>query len=104
MVHQLRYGRGLDNRRLKAAGFRFEHTTRETVMRFGEHLRLRSVLNGVDGALPLREGGRGLPALEPERAGAAGGQERPPAVLPAGARAPPSEASRQFAARCGYTV
>jgi len=47
MVHQLRYGRGLDNRRLKAAGFGYEHSTRKTVIRFGEHLRLGSVLKGV---------------------------------------------------------
>jgi UDP-glucose 4-epimerase len=44
---QLRYGRGLDNRRLKSTGFRYLHTTRETVVNFGEHLRLRSVLRGV---------------------------------------------------------
>jgi UDP-glucose 4-epimerase len=47
MISQLRYGRGLDNRKLKAAGFRYLHTTRETVASFGEHLRLRSVLRGV---------------------------------------------------------
>jgi UDP-glucose 4-epimerase len=47
MMLQLRYGRALDNRRLKASGFRFEHSTRETVTKFGEHLRLRSVLRGV---------------------------------------------------------
>jgi UDP-glucose 4-epimerase len=47
MMLQLRYGRALDNRRLKASGFRFKHTTRQTVTRFGEHLRLRSVLRGV---------------------------------------------------------
>jgi UDP-glucose 4-epimerase len=47
MLGQLRFGRGLDNRKLKAAGFKFQHSTRETVMRFGEHLRLRSVLRGV---------------------------------------------------------
>jgi UDP-glucose 4-epimerase len=47
MLLQLRYGRGLDNRKLKAAGFKFEYTTRETVIKFGEHLRLRSVLRGV---------------------------------------------------------
>jgi UDP-glucose 4-epimerase len=47
MLLQLRYGRGLDNRKLKAAGFEFGHTTRETVVKFGEHLRLRSVLRGV---------------------------------------------------------
>jgi UDP-glucose 4-epimerase len=47
MVLQLRYGRGLDNRKLKAAGFTFEHTTRETVIAFAQTLRLRSVLKGV---------------------------------------------------------
>ncbi|WP_051324923.1 NAD-dependent epimerase/dehydratase family protein [Candidatus Solirubrobacter pratensis] len=38
--HQLRYGRGLDNRKLKAAGFRFGLTSRETVQAFAEALRL----------------------------------------------------------------
>jgi UDP-glucose 4-epimerase len=47
MASQLRYGRGLDNRKLKAAGFGFAHTTRETVLAFAEHLRLRSVMKGV---------------------------------------------------------
>jgi UDP-glucose 4-epimerase len=47
MASQLRYGRGLDNRKLKSTGFRYEHTTREAVTRFAEHLRLRSVLRGV---------------------------------------------------------
>jgi UDP-glucose 4-epimerase len=47
MLLQLRYGRGLDNRKLKAAGFAFTYTTRETVLAFAEHLRLRSVLKGV---------------------------------------------------------
>jgi UDP-glucose 4-epimerase len=37
---QLRYGRGLDNRKLKQAGFRFSLTTRETVQAFAEALRL----------------------------------------------------------------
>jgi UDP-glucose 4-epimerase len=37
---QLRYGRGLDNRRLKQAGFRFGLTSRETVQAFAEALRL----------------------------------------------------------------
>jgi UDP-glucose 4-epimerase len=46
MLGQLRYGRGLDNRKLKAAGFRYRYTTREAVQKFGEHLRLRSVLQG----------------------------------------------------------
>jgi UDP-glucose 4-epimerase len=37
---QLRYGRGLDNRRLKQAGYRFGLTSRETVQAFAEALRL----------------------------------------------------------------
>jgi UDP-glucose 4-epimerase len=47
MLSQLRFGRGLDNRRLKATGFEYRYTTRETVVRFGEHLRLAPVLRGV---------------------------------------------------------
>jgi UDP-glucose 4-epimerase len=47
MVLQLRYGRGLDNRRFRAAGFSYDYSTRDTVLKFGEHLRLGSVLKGV---------------------------------------------------------
>ena len=47
MIGQLRYGRGLDNRRFKAAGFEYGYTTRETVIRFAQHLRLGTVLRGV---------------------------------------------------------
>jgi UDP-glucose 4-epimerase len=46
MLGQLRYGRGVDNRRLKSAGFRYEYTTRETVLKLAEHLRLHPVLRG----------------------------------------------------------
>jgi UDP-glucose 4-epimerase len=43
MLPQLRYGRGLDNRRLKAAGYTFRATTREAVQAFAEHLRVRDL-------------------------------------------------------------
>ena len=33
MLNQLRFGRGLDNRRYKASGFEYGYTTRETVAR-----------------------------------------------------------------------
>jgi UDP-glucose 4-epimerase len=39
----LRYGRGLDNRKLKASGYRFRWTSRETFQRFRETLRLAPV-------------------------------------------------------------
>jgi UDP-glucose 4-epimerase len=40
VLRQLRFGRGLDNRKLKQAGYRFALTTRETVQAFAEALRL----------------------------------------------------------------
>jgi UDP-glucose 4-epimerase len=47
MLGQLRFGRGLDNRRFKATGFGYRNTTRETVQKLGEHLRLQPILAGV---------------------------------------------------------
>ena len=44
MLGQLRYGRGLDNRRLKATGFRYRYTSREAVLNLAEHLRLHPIL------------------------------------------------------------
>jgi UDP-glucose 4-epimerase len=43
-LNLLRYGRGLDNRRMKATGFRFRYTTRETVIAFAEHLRVAPLI------------------------------------------------------------
>jgi UDP-glucose 4-epimerase len=37
---QLRFGRGLDNRKLKQSGYRFQLTARETVQAYAEALRL----------------------------------------------------------------
>jgi UDP-glucose 4-epimerase len=49
MVNQLRFGRGIDNRLLKATGFHYGYTTRETVLNLGEHLRLAPVIRGAEG-------------------------------------------------------
>ena len=46
MLQQLRYGRAIDNRRLKAAGYAFRATSRETVQAFAEHLRVRGMRPG----------------------------------------------------------
>jgi UDP-glucose 4-epimerase len=43
-IHQLRYGRGLDNRRLKAAGYNYRYTSREAVLRLRAQQRLRPLL------------------------------------------------------------
>ena len=48
MRHQLLFGRGLDNRPLKATGFRYRYTTRETVVDFAERMRLAPILRGAE--------------------------------------------------------
>jgi UDP-glucose 4-epimerase len=47
MLNQLRFGRGLDNRKLKATGFSYRYTTRETIIKLREHMRLEPILRGV---------------------------------------------------------
>jgi UDP-glucose 4-epimerase len=47
MLPQLRFGRALDNRRYKATGFVYQHTTRETVLRLREQQRLAPILRGA---------------------------------------------------------
>jgi UDP-glucose 4-epimerase len=49
MLPQLRFGRALDNRRYKATGFVYQHTTRETVLKLREQQRLEPILRGVTG-------------------------------------------------------
>ena len=44
MLSQMRFGRGVDNRRLKAAGFEYGYTSREAALALGEHLRLHPLL------------------------------------------------------------
>lgn len=44
LVAQLRYGRGLDNRRLKASGYVYRYTTREAVLKLRAQQRLRPLL------------------------------------------------------------
>ena len=48
MFNLLRFGRGVDNRLLKATGFEYGFTSRETVLRLAEHQRLEPVLRGRD--------------------------------------------------------
>ena len=47
MLGQLRFGRGLDNRKLKATGFQYHYTTREAVLALAEHMRLHPIVRGV---------------------------------------------------------
>jgi UDP-glucose 4-epimerase len=50
VLAQLRYGRGLDNRKLKATGCRIAHTTREAVIRHAEAMRVRPLREGANGS------------------------------------------------------
>lgn len=48
-LHELRFGRGLDNRRLKAAGYVYRYTTREALLKLRAQQRLRPLLgSGAD--------------------------------------------------------
>ena len=49
MRNELRFGRGLDNRQLKATGYRLRHTTRETIEKLREHQRLHPLLRDRQG-------------------------------------------------------
>ena len=49
MLPQLRFGRALDNRRYKATGFVYQHTTRETILKLREQQRLEPILRGAVG-------------------------------------------------------
>jgi len=49
VLRQMRFGRGLDNRRLKATGYRYRYTTRETILRLGEHQRLEPIIRDAPG-------------------------------------------------------
>jgi UDP-glucose 4-epimerase len=49
MLNQLRFGRGMDNRKLKATGYRYRYTTRETVLKLREYMRLKPLLHGEPG-------------------------------------------------------
>ena len=44
LIRQLRYGRGLDNRRLKAAGYRYRYTSREALIALRGRMRQRALL------------------------------------------------------------
>jgi UDP-glucose 4-epimerase len=46
MLNQLRYGRGIDNRKLKATGYPLRYMTREAVNKLGEHMRTRHLRRG----------------------------------------------------------
>jgi UDP-glucose 4-epimerase len=45
-LHELRFGRGLDNRRLKAAGYEYRYTSREALLKLRAQQRLRPLLRG----------------------------------------------------------
>ena len=85
MLSQMRFGRGVDNRRLKAAGFEYGYTSREAALALGEHLRLHPLLRST--AEPYRyereveEFLRWSPNVRSARrqgAGAAAPRPRPP--------------------------
>ncbi len=47
MLNQMRFGRGVDNRKLRSTGFRYQYTSREAALALGESMRLRPVMAGA---------------------------------------------------------
>jgi UDP-glucose 4-epimerase len=47
VIPLLRYGRGIDNRRLKRAGFNYRYTSTGAVLAFVEALRLRQTVGNL---------------------------------------------------------
>jgi UDP-glucose 4-epimerase len=94
MLQQLRFGRALDNRKLKATGYRYAYTTRETVLRLREHQRVAPLLGTRNGEgyryeREVEEFLRRSPSVvrrspppEPVRNVTPGGRPAPPAAAP----------------------
>ena len=112
MLRQLRFGRGLDNRRFKATGFRYRCTTREAVLKLREHQRLaplrRSNAEGYRYERQLEEFLRYSPSVRaanaapPPPQNVAAGEERPaprpkPKPRPAPRKAPVSPPAPEYA-------
>ncbi len=55
LIDLLKYGRGVDNRRLKEAGFHYQFTSAGTVQSFAEALRLRSTVGDHHPAYEYQE-------------------------------------------------
>ncbi len=98
MLQHLRFGRGLDNRKLKATGYRYRYTTRETVAKLREHQRLSPLTRGAGESYryeqEVEEFLRRSPSVHhvarPEpRANLAAG-EAPPSGAASGEPAPPA--------------
>lgn len=74
----LRFGRGVDNRLYQLTGFRYGFTSRETMIRLGEHLRLEPIMRGRSGEegyqyeREVEEFLRWSPHVRRERTGAEG--------------------------------
>jgi UDP-glucose 4-epimerase len=84
MLNQLRFGRGLDNRLLKATGFKYRYTSREAVLRLAAHQRLHPVLKGTESGFryerEVEEFLRRSPLVE-RRGGSGSNAEREPSGI-----------------------
>ena len=77
MRQQLRFGRAVDNRKLKGSGYALRYTSREAVARYAEHLRVKQITRGdeepyryereVEDFLRYSPSVRNRPSAPPER-------------------------------------
>jgi UDP-glucose 4-epimerase len=89
MLRQLQFGRGLDNRRLKASGYAYRYTSREAVLKLSAHQRsqplLRSGAESYTYEREFEEFLRWSPSVQAARARADERTARPGAPPTAGA-------------------
>jgi UDP-glucose 4-epimerase len=80
LMRQLRFGQGLDNRRLKSTGYAFHYTTRETVLKLRAQQRLRPLLRSGAEAYryerEVEEFLRWSPSVHPQDGERAAGSDR----------------------------
>ncbi len=81
MLSQLRFGRGLDNRKLKSTGFGYRYTSRETVLKLAEHLRLEPILRGARESYTYEHDVEEFLRWSPHVRGSVGRGERAPAAV-----------------------
>jgi len=84
----LRFGRGLDNRKLKATGFRYRYTTRETVIKLREHQRLAPLMRATGEGYRYERELEEFLRYSPSVRAANAAPELPRNVVPGGATVP----------------
>ena len=101
LLNLLRFGRGMDNRRLKATGYRYTYTSREAIIKVAEYQRLRAVLSGPSEGYRYEQAVEEFLRRSPSVRATARAPEEAPANLAAGRAPRPRRRRRRRRAAVG---